>query len=150
MNSIINAFFLKSIRPYFSFPGLSLPGALNSGLWLDEKIDALQHNISVEVADYLERYPQTKHVDVYLNDINGIMRGKRLSVESMLNLEKGCYFPLSVYSMDQKGKIAALLNDEPDRLCIPVRFPAPLSTRSAPQRADPADDERQRRRPLPA
>jgi gamma-glutamylputrescine synthase len=63
----------------------------------------------VEVADYLERYPQTKHVDVYLNDINGIMRGKRLSVESMLNLEKGCYFPLSVYSMDQKGKIAALL-----------------------------------------
>jgi gamma-glutamylputrescine synthase len=47
----------------------------------------------VEVADYLERYPQTKHIDVYLNDINGIMRGKRLSVESMLSLEKGCYFP---------------------------------------------------------
>ena len=100
----MNAFFLKSLRPYFNFPGLSLPGALNSGLWLDEKIDALQHNISVEVADYLERYPQTKHIDVYLNDINGTMRGKRLSVESMLSLEKGCYFPLSVYSMDQKGK----------------------------------------------
>ncbi len=64
--------------------------------------------------------PQTKHVDVYLNDINGTMRGKRLSVESMLSLEKGCYFPLSVYSMDQKGKIAAPLHDEPDRLCVPV------------------------------
>ncbi|MCM7333039.1 glutamine synthetase, partial [Enterobacter roggenkampii] len=87
----MNAFFLKSLRPYFNFPGLSLPGALNSGLWLDEKIDALQHNVAVEVADYLERYPQTKHVDVYLNDINGTMRGKRLSVESMLSLEKGCY-----------------------------------------------------------
>jgi hypothetical protein len=90
--------------PSVFFPGLLSPGALNSGLWLDEKIDALQHNVSVEVADYLERYPQTKHVDVYLNDINGIMRGKRLSVESMLSLEKGCYFP-SVYSMDQKGKL---------------------------------------------
>ena len=116
----MNAFFLKSLRPYFNFPGLSLPGALNSGLWLDEKIDALQHNVAVEVADYLERYPQTKHVDVYLNDINGTMRGKRLSVESMLSLEKGCYFPLSVYSMDQKGNIAAPLYDEPDRLCVPV------------------------------
>ena len=74
----------------------------------------------MEVADYLERYPQTKHVDVYLNDINGTMRGKRLSVESMLSLEKGCYVPLSVYSMDQKGNIAAPLYDEPDRLCVPV------------------------------
>lgn len=57
------------------------------------------------MTDYLARYPQTKHIDVYLNDINGIMRGKRLSVESMLNLEKGCYFPLSVYSMDQKERL---------------------------------------------
>lgn len=47
----------------------------------------------MEVADYLERYPQTKHVDVYLNDINGTMRGKRLSVESMLSLEKAVIFP---------------------------------------------------------
>jgi hypothetical protein len=39
----MNAFFLKSIRPYFNFPGLSLPAALNSGLWLDEKIEAMQH-----------------------------------------------------------------------------------------------------------
>lgn len=116
----MNAFFLKNIRPYFNFPGLSLPTALNAGLWLDDKLDAMQHNVSLEVADYLERYPQTKHIDVYLNDINGIMRGKRLSVESMLNLEKGCYFPLSVYSMGHKGKIAAPLDDEPDRLCVPV------------------------------
>ncbi|MEH0884410.1 glutamine synthetase family protein [Enterobacter sp. UNJFSC 003] len=116
----MNAFFLKNIRPCFNFPGLSLPTALNSGLYLDAKIDALQRNVSLDVADYLERYPQTKHIDVYLNDINGIMRGKRLSVDSMLSLEKGCYFPLSVYSMDQKGKIAASLPDEPDRLCVPV------------------------------
>ena len=116
----MNAFFLKNIRPYFNFPGLSLPTALNSGLYLDEKIAAMKQNLSAEVTDYLARYPQTKHIDVYLNDINGIMRGKRLSVESMLNLEKGCYFPLSVYSMDQKGKIAASLHDEPDRLCVPV------------------------------
>lgn len=72
----MNAFFLKNIRPYFNFPGLSLPTALNAGLWLDDKLDAMQHNVSLEVADYLERYPQTKHIDVYLNDINGIMRGQ--------------------------------------------------------------------------
>jgi gamma-glutamylputrescine synthase len=54
----------------------------------------MKHTFSVEVADYLERYPQTKHVDVYLNDINGIMRGKRLSVESMLSLKKAAIFPL--------------------------------------------------------
>ena len=61
MNSIMNAFFLKNIRPYFNFPGLSLPTALNAGLWLDDKLDAMQHNVSLEVADYLERYPQTNH-----------------------------------------------------------------------------------------
>lgn len=98
----MNAFFLKSIRPYFNFPGLSLPTALNSGLYLEEKLASLKQSLSVEVADYLERYPQTKHIDVCLNDINGIMRGKRLSVDSMLSLEKGCYFPLSVYSMDHR------------------------------------------------
>ncbi|MBX8462737.1 glutamine synthetase family protein [Enterobacter sp. RIT637] len=116
----MNAFFLKSIRPYFNFPGLSLPTALNSGLYLEEKPGTLLQSLSVNVADYLERYPQTKHIDVYLNDINGIMRGKRLSVDSMQSLEKGCYFPLSVYSMDQKGKVAASHDDEPDRLCMPV------------------------------
>ncbi|WP_421510761.1 glutamine synthetase family protein [Enterobacter sp. JS8-1] len=116
----MNAFFLKSIRPYFTFPGLALPTALNSGLYLEEKLATLKQSLSVEVADYLERYPQTKHIDVCLNDSNGIMRGKRLSVDSMLSLEKGCYFPLSVYSMDQKGKVAASRDDEPDRLCMPV------------------------------
>jgi hypothetical protein len=65
----------------------------------------MQHTFSVEVADYLERYPQTKHIDVYLNDINGIMRGKRLSVDSMLSLEKGCYFPLRSTRWIRKGRL---------------------------------------------
>ncbi|MBM3071098.1 glutamine synthetase family protein [Lelliottia sp. RWM.1] len=130
----MNAFFLKNIRPYFNFPGPSVPTALNSGLYLDEKIDVLTPPLQSDVKDYLSRYPQTKHVDVYLNDINGTMRGKRLAVENLLTLEKGCYFPLSVYSMDQKGKIAPqsaclTLQDEPDRLCLPVAgtlHPSPL------------------------
>jgi gamma-glutamylputrescine synthase len=105
----------------------------------------MQHTFPMEVTDYLERYPQTKHIDVYLNDINGIMRGKRLSVESMLTLEKGCYFPLSVYSMDQKGKIAARFMMNQTGCASPSPVPVPFCTRSAAQRADPADDERQRR-----
>ncbi len=133
----MNAFFLKSIRPYFNFPGLSLPTALNSGLYLEEKLATLKQSLSVEVADYLERYPQTKHIDVCLNDINGIMRGKRLSVDSMLSLEKGCYFPLSVYSMDQKGKsprhVTMSQTDFACRLPVPS---APLRTiRCIPRRS---------------
>lgn len=78
----------------------------------------MKQNLSAEVTDYLARYPQTKHIDVYLNGIVSIMRGKRLSVESMLNLEH-FQLPLSVYSMDQKEDCASL-HDEPDRLCVPV------------------------------
>ncbi|WP_243402216.1 glutamine synthetase family protein [Lelliottia aquatilis] len=117
MNSIISTLFLKNIRSYLNFPVASLPGYLQS-----------------EVNDYLSDYPLTQHVDVYLYDINGTMRGKRLSVESLFTLSKGCYFPLSVYSMDQKGKVschspAQPLHDEPDHLCLPV----PGTLRPSPQ-----------------
>lgn len=125
MNSIINSLFLKNIRSFFDYPGLSTPHAIIADPFLEYKIDALNDNFSFEVQDYLARYPETKHIDVYLNDINGTMRGKRISVDNLFSLEKGCYFPLSVYSMDQEGKIIGhsadrLIQDEPDRLCLPV------------------------------
>ncbi|CAI1059586.1 glutamine synthetase family protein [Serratia quinivorans] len=78
-----------------------------------------------EVEQYLQRYPDTEHVDIYLNDLNGQFRGKRLPVAELFTLEKGCYFPLSIYAMDLAGQVIEESGlgqqaGEPDRLCLPV------------------------------
>ena len=89
-----------------------------------------------EVKRYLERYPNTQYVDVLLTDLNGCFRGKRIPVSSLKKLEKGCYFPASVFAMDILGNVveeAGLGQEmgEPDRSCIPV--PGTLT----PSAADP-------------
>ncbi|EGT5710855.1 glutamine synthetase [Cronobacter dublinensis subsp. dublinensis] len=75
-----------------------------------------------EVEAYLRDYPHTRHVDIYLHDLNGCRRGKRVSVESLRALAQGCYFPQSVYEMDNEGQViaGAAAQREPDRLCLPV------------------------------
>ncbi|ELY4871239.1 glutamine synthetase family protein [Cronobacter sakazakii] len=75
-----------------------------------------------EADAYLREYPHTRHVDIYLHDLNGCRRGKRISAESLRSLAQGCYFPLSVYAMDMEGHVVenALAQREPDRLCLPV------------------------------
>ncbi|WP_336286090.1 glutamine synthetase family protein [Cronobacter dublinensis] len=78
-----------------------------------------------EVNAYLERYPLTEYVDVMLTDLNGAFRGKRIPVAGLLKVEKGCYFPASVFAMDILGNVveeAGLGQDlgEPDRRCVPV------------------------------
>uniref|UniRef100_UPI0035C6A4BF glutamine synthetase family protein n=1 Tax=Serratia quinivorans TaxID=137545 RepID=UPI0035C6A4BF len=78
-----------------------------------------------EVKNYLERYPLTQHVDVLLTDLNGSFRGKRIPVAGLSKLEKGCYFPASVFAMDILGNVveeAGLGQElgEPDHICVPV------------------------------
>jgi len=78
-----------------------------------------------EVDLYLQRFPETEHIDIYLNDLNGQFRGKRLPVSALLSLEKGCYFPHSIYAMDLDGHVIEESGlgqqaGEPDRLCVPV------------------------------
>ncbi|WP_380180270.1 glutamine synthetase family protein [Kalamiella sp. sgz302252] len=78
-----------------------------------------------EVEEYLSRYPATQYVDVMLTDLNGCFRGKRIPVTALRKLEKGCYFPASVFAMDILGNVVeetGLGQDlgEPDRACIPV------------------------------
>lgn len=58
-----------------------------------------------EVNHYLERYPLTQHIDVLLTDLNGGFRGKRIPVAGLNKLEKGCYFPASVFAMDILGNV---------------------------------------------
>ncbi|WP_075180914.1 glutamine synthetase family protein [Pantoea sp. 1.19] len=79
----------------------------------------------LEVAAYLERHPQTQYVDILLNDLNGVFRGKRLPVSSLPRLDKGCYFPASVYAMDILGNTVEEAGlgqalGEPDNICFPV------------------------------
>ena len=57
--------------------------------------------------------------------MNGCFRGKRIPVSSLKKLEKGCYFPASVFAMDILGNVveeAGLGQEmgEPDRTCVPV------------------------------
>ena len=89
-----------------------------------------------EVKKYTERYPLTQHVDVLLTDLNGSFRGKRIPVGGLSKLEKGCYFPASVFAMDILGNVveeAGLGQElgEPDHVCVPV--PGTLT----PSAADP-------------
>ncbi len=89
-----------------------------------------------EVKRYLEKYPDTQFIDVLLTDLNGCFRGKRIPVARLSKLEKGCYFPASVFAMDILGNVveeAGLGQElgEPDCICVPV--PGTLT----PSAADP-------------
>ena len=78
-----------------------------------------------EVKAYLERHPETQYVDILLNDLNGVFRGKRIPVTSLMKLDKGCYFPASVFAMDILGNTVEEAGlgqalGEPDNICMPV------------------------------
>ncbi|HFK7184707.1 TPA: glutamine synthetase family protein [Serratia odorifera] len=78
-----------------------------------------------EVAHYLERHPATQYIDILLTDLNGSFRGKRIPVSGLNKLEKGCYFPASVFAMDILGNVVEETGlgqelGEPDRVCMPV------------------------------
>lgn len=78
-----------------------------------------------EVQAYLERHPETQYVDILLNDLNGVFRGKRIPFANLTKLEKGCYFPASVFAMDILGNTVEEAGlgqalGEPDNICIPV------------------------------
>ncbi|WON78842.1 glutamine synthetase family protein [Serratia sp. UGAL515B_01] len=79
----------------------------------------------LEVTHYLERHPATQYIDILLTDLNGSFRGKRIPVSGLKKIEKGCYFPASVFAMDILGNVveeAGLGQElgEPDRICMPI------------------------------
>jgi len=82
-------------------------------------------NFEDEVQLYLEKNPNTQHVDIILHDLNGHIRGKRIDIQMLKQLHKGCYFPLSIYAMDLDGKVVEETGlgkyiGEPDYLCLPI------------------------------
>ncbi|TKI05743.1 glutamine synthetase family protein [Martelella alba] len=78
-----------------------------------------------EIYAYLERYPQTRHVDILLTDLNGCSRGKRIPLASLSKIENGCYFPSSLFAINLYGQTVAEAGlgqekGEPDHVCMPV------------------------------
>lgn len=78
-----------------------------------------------EVENYLKNYPNTQHVDIYLYDLNGHLRGKRIDVKCLKPLTKACYLPLSIYAMSLNGHVVEETGlgkfiGEPDHLCQPI------------------------------
>lgn len=78
-----------------------------------------------ETQQYLENYPDTHFIDICLHDLNGHIRGKRIEVNVLHQLQKGCYFPLSIYAMNLDGQVVEESGlgkyiGEPDHLCMPI------------------------------
>jgi gamma-glutamylputrescine synthase len=78
-----------------------------------------------EIENYLQRYPNTRHVEIFLHDLNGHVRGKRIDIAGLKNIVQGSYFPLSIYAMSLDGEVIEESGlgksiGEPDYLCKPV------------------------------
>lgn len=78
-----------------------------------------------EIENYLQRYPNTRHVEICLHDLNGHVRGKRIDVACLKNVVQGTYFPLSIYAMSLDGEVIEETGigksiGEPDYLCKPI------------------------------
>lgn len=83
------------------------------------------NSFEYEIQQYLEKYPKTNFIDICLHDLNGHIRGKRIELNALHQLQKGCYFPLSVYAMSLDGQVVEESGfgkyiGEPDRLCMPI------------------------------
>ncbi len=97
---------------------------------------------STELEGFVEAAPDLEFVEVYVIDINGIMRGKRLPPRSLSRVyEKGLCLPASTLLLDIRGKEVeatgmVLDTGDGDHYCWPVPGslrPLPWSQRPAGQ-----------------
>jgi glutamine synthetase len=83
-------------------------------------------NPLAEIASHLDRYPDTRFVDVLLADSCGIPRGKRLTIEELPGVYRGGFLlPGSMFALDALGdtiQATGLGFDEgdADRPCLPL------------------------------
>lgn len=79
-----------------------------------------------ELDQFLAAHPQTRHVDVFLNDLNTVERGKRIAREDLRTLfADGVLLPGSMFALDVQGgtiQATGLGFDEgdADRPCRPL------------------------------
>src|SRR5699024_2039390 len=99
-------------------------------------------DLPAEVQRFLDTTPQPRFVEVYVVDVNGLMRGKRLPVAALPKLyDKGLCLPASTVVLDIHGReveATGLVMDtgDADHMCHPVAGslrPLPWSERPAGQ-----------------
>jgi glutamine synthetase len=116
----------------------------------------LARKIATEFDAYLKRHPKTVHVDAFLHDLNGNLRGKRLPVAEAAKLWKsGLEMPRCMLFLDPTGddldpgqRVTAL--GDPDGAALPIPgLLAPVPWIEEPtaqillQMTDPAGDPNQ-------
>lgn len=83
-------------------------------------------HVASEARDFLAQHPEIDAIDLLISDLNGVLRGKRVSPE---NLEKaytqGINLPASVYALDILGNTIeetglGLDSGDADRVCRPL------------------------------
>lgn len=81
---------------------------------------------AVQLTTFLERYPETRFVDVLLADLCGIPRGKRVTIDDLSQVYQGGFLlPGSMFALDVLGgtiQETGLGFDEgdADRSCLPI------------------------------
>ncbi len=79
-----------------------------------------------DLEDFLYRHPQTRGMELLIPDINGILRGKRISPREFAGLySEGINLPASSTLMDSRGRVVADLeygglDGDPDCVSHPV------------------------------
>lgn len=88
--------------------------------------------VPAEADAFLRAHPGVKAVELLLPDLNGILRGKRISRRELAGLFRdGIGFPATGILLDSRGSLIEGLphgsdDGDPDHLCLPV--PGSLST----------------------
>jgi glutamine synthetase len=79
-----------------------------------------------DLARFLTQYPRTRFVDVFLNDLNTVERGKRIDRDSLEALyAKGMLLPGSMFALDVLGGTIEATglgfdDGDADRPCLPI------------------------------
>ena len=59
---------------------------------------------SEQAKDFLAKYPTVQWIDIFMHDLNGIPRGKRIRSRDLLGFaDKGFMVPSTCYIMDMRG-----------------------------------------------
>lgn len=81
---------------------------------------------STSAEAFLQAHPELQFVDLLIPDINGIVRGKRISPSSLRKVfDRGIALPASIFAMNIQGTTVeetglGLDIGEADRVCLPV------------------------------
>ncbi|MCE9664460.1 glutamine synthetase family protein [Halomonas sp. M5N1S17] len=79
-----------------------------------------------DIQDFLDRHPEIDSFDLLISDLNGVIRGKRISRDNLAKAySSGIALPASVFALDINGNTIeetglGLATGDGDRLCRPI------------------------------